>query len=132
DRPVFGCILPTASRARHLAGTDPPHSLGNRHHAVRPSVPGGAGGRPGASRPRARIVCRHVDRLHTADERTGLALGHSRRAAGPPRSSPQPSYDAYVEFVSGQDAFWGYNGPEAIRHSARARSLDTSFVTART
>ena len=48
------------------------------------------------------------------------------------RAAPPPSYDAYVEFVTGQDAFWGYNGPEAIRHFARARSLDTSFVTART
>jgi tetratricopeptide (TPR) repeat protein len=48
------------------------------------------------------------------------------------RATAPPSYEAYVEFVAGQDAFWADNRPEAIRHFARARSLDTSFVTART
>ena len=60
------------------------------------------------------------------------ALFDPRLSAWVNRETTPPSYDAYVEFVAGQEAYWADNGPEALRRFERVRALDSSFVTART
>ncbi len=57
-----------------------------------------------------------------------LATLANRRATGLAVSDVPPSYEAYIEFMRGEDEFLRYGYDEAIKHYARAAELDPSYA----
>ena len=59
------------------------------------------------------------------------ALFDPRLSAWVNRETTPPSYDAYVEFVAGQEAYWADNGPEALPSLHEPSELPESYTRIR-
>ncbi|HUR92341.1 MAG TPA: serine/threonine-protein kinase [Gemmatimonadaceae bacterium] len=57
-----------------------------------------------------------------------LATLSNRRVTGLAVSDVPPSYEAYIEFMRGEDEFLRYRFGEAVKHYARAAEMDSSYA----